>query len=179
MVYDRTKDIPVSPVSICEFIPSVSPVSTHVSIHVISDIFSKTPRVLTLKRIIPYIFPVHPSVIICLCICPIFSRIFVWINVCLLSYLSNEIKTWCKYLARYGSISIESLFSNLIILYFESYCIRIQSLVSKQIVSNKNRLDVFSLCLNLFRFVSAPWLRDISILWISSLSTCLNLSPLY
>ena len=77
MLYGRIKDIPMSPVSIPEFVPGISQVSPHTSIHVNNDQCSLTPLVPPFERIIPYIFPFQQSIIVCLHVCLMFSCTFV------------------------------------------------------------------------------------------------------
>ena len=91
MLYDRTKYIPMSPISIHEFVPSIYPVSTHASICVNNDQFFVTPRAPPFERITPYTLPTCPSV--CLSVRPyvrpfLFSRTFFrCLIVCLYDYL--------------------------------------------------------------------------------------------
>ena len=73
-------------------LPKISPLSNHMSTHINNDQFPVTTRVTTFERIIPYIFPICLSILVCSYVFPMSARMFFQLPVCLLFYFYSPFK---------------------------------------------------------------------------------------
>ena len=124
--------------------------STHVSIHVINDRCSVIPHFPPFKRIIYYIFPIRLSVRSCFLV-RLFNVwfYFVWLPVCLISYLSSYIYLFWFTITWILSLKYSSLFTYLSLCSFLPFhCIGIVSIGSTKlenlsmILQNQGQLQI-------------------------------------